>query len=52
MEAEIKQAIDAEVTLERGGGGIFEIWADGKLVYTKADTGRFPQPGEATKLLG
>lgn len=51
MEAELKKEHDADVTLDRGSGGIFEIWADGNLVYTKAETGRFPKPGEATDLL-
>ena len=39
------------VTLDRGGGGVFQVYADEKLVYTKAETGRFPKPGEINDLL-
>lgn len=35
----------------KGSGGIFEVKVDGKLVYSKEKTGRFPEPGEVTKLL-
>jgi len=34
------------VTLVPGGGGIHEITADGKLIYSKKKTGRQPTPGE------
>ncbi len=51
MEAELRTEHHAEVTLDRGSGGIFEIWADGKRVYDKAETGRFPEPGEVADLL-
>ena len=43
---EISKAYDAEVTLVPGSGGVFDVIADGKLVYSKAKTGRFPEPGE------
>lgn len=29
-----------------GGNGIFDVIADGKLVFSKFKVGRFPQPGE------
>lgn len=35
-----------------GSGGVFDVAADGKLVFSKHATGRFPDPGEITKLLG
>ena len=34
-----------------GGGGEFEITADGKLVYSKKQTGRFPEHQEVMALL-
>jgi selenoprotein W-related protein len=37
---------DAQVTLRRSGGGVFEITVDGRLVYSKKATGRFPTPDE------
>jgi len=34
-----------------GGGGIFEIVADGKLIYSKHQTGRFPTHDEVLSKL-
>ena len=34
-----------------GGGGEFEITVDGKLVYSKKQTGRFPEHEEVMALL-
>lgn len=49
MAAELKEAFQTSSTLIPGGGGIFEITVDGKVVYSKAETGRFPKPGEAVE---
>lgn len=48
MAAEIKEAFDVEAELIAGGGGIFDVEVDGKLVFSKlgADGGRFPDSGE------
>lgn len=35
-----------EVALIPGTGGIFEIRADGTVVWSRTDEGRFPQPKE------
>ncbi len=48
---ELKKAFDVEATLTAGSGGIFDVLVDGRLVYSKADTGRFPRPGEVTDQL-
>ena len=40
------QALGVQATLVAGSGGIFDVVVDGKLVYSKAETGRFPDPGE------
>lgn len=34
-----------------GSLGIFDVKADGKLIYSKESTGRFPKPGEVQKIL-
>jgi selenoprotein W-related protein len=39
------------VTLIPGSSGVFDVVADGKTVYSKHQTGRFPDPGEVTKKL-
>ena len=33
------------------GGGVFELSIDGDLIFSKKDLGRFPEDGEAEKLL-
>jgi predicted Rdx family selenoprotein len=35
----------------RGSGGIFDVRADGKLVFSKHDRGRFPDSGEVEAAL-
>jgi selenoprotein W-related protein len=34
------------VDLVESSGGVFEVTADGKLVFSKKELGRFPEPGE------
>jgi len=36
----------AEVELVPGGGGVFDITVDGRLAYSKKQTGRFPTDEE------
>jgi selT/selW/selH-like putative selenoprotein len=36
----------ADVQLVKGGGGVFEISVDGKLVFSKKKLGRFPTDAE------
>ena len=35
----------------KGSGGVFDVVVDGTLVYSKGETGRFPEEGEVTGLL-
>ncbi|MCW5202604.1 Rdx family protein [Desulfobulbus sp. N2] len=51
MEAELKKEFDAEVELIPGSGGVFTVCADGKQVFSKHETGRFPDDGEIVGLL-
>jgi len=39
------------VTLIPGSGGIFEVTYNGQLIYSKAQTGRFPNPNEVEEKL-
>jgi selT/selW/selH-like putative selenoprotein len=34
------------VELVRGSRGAFEVKVDGRLVFSKAEAGRFPEPDE------
>lgn len=51
MAAAIKESYAVEPELIPGGGGIFDVAADGKLVFSKHELGRFPEPDEVLKLL-
>ena len=51
MAAELKKETGAEAVLIAGGGGVFDVVVDGKLIYSKAKMGRFPNPGEITEKL-
>lgn len=49
MEAELRESLGAEVELDAGSGGVFEVWVEQQLVYDKASSGRFPEPGEVLR---
>jgi selT/selW/selH-like putative selenoprotein len=34
-----------------GSGGIFEVVLDGAILFSKSETGRFPEPGEVLDLI-
>ena len=40
-----------EVELVRGGGGVFDVSIDGKVLFSKHKQGRFPEPGEVLSML-
>jgi len=48
---ELKQNLDITPKLTEGSKGIFDVKKDGELVYSKHETGRFPNEGEVTKIL-
>lgn len=53
MAAAIRQAHGLETELIEGAGGIFDIRVDDKLIYSKHQTGRFPEHDEIlTQLAG
>jgi selenoprotein W-related protein len=47
----IVETCGAEVELIPGGSGIFEIEIDGRTVYSKRNTGRFPTDDEVRDLV-
>jgi selenoprotein W-related protein len=51
VAAELRKDLNVEATLVPGSGGIFEVKVDGKTVYAKSDTGRFPNLGEIAEKL-
>jgi selenoprotein W-related protein len=38
-------------TLIAASGGVFEVMVDGRLVFSKKEVGRFPEPGEIAGML-
>ena len=48
MAEELKKQ-GVEVELIEGSNGVFDVKIDGKLVFSKFESGRFPEPGEITK---
>ena len=43
--------LGAEPTLVPGGGGIFDVTVDGVKVYSKFETGRFPDEAALVETL-
>lgn len=46
MAAAIEERTGTEVELIEGGGGIFDVTVDGRRIYSKHETGRFPEHDE------
>ena len=46
MQNAIKEKFDHVATLIEGSGGAFEVRVDGKLVFSKFKTFRFPENDE------
>lgn len=51
MAAELEDNLEADTELFAEGGGIFDVVVDGKLIYSKFSTGRFPEKNEVTELI-
>ena len=47
----MNKAFGVEAKLVPGHNGIFDVIADDKLVFSKYETGRFPDPGEVVRKL-
>ena len=50
MAAELKRSSGVEAKLVAGAGGVFDVTVDGKLVFSKKTTHRFPEAGEISRL--
>jgi selT/selW/selH-like putative selenoprotein len=50
--AAIREANGVEPALVRGDDGIFDVEVDGRLVFSKREAGRFPDPEEILAKLG
>ncbi len=46
MAEAIRERFDVSATLVEGRGGIFDVHLDGELIYSKHETGQFPEHDE------
>jgi selenoprotein W-related protein len=51
LAAAIQRAHGIEPELIEGSGGVFDVTVDGKLIYSKFQTGRFPEDDEILQQL-
>jgi selenoprotein W-related protein len=52
LKAEIeKKSPGIQVDLIEGSGGVFEVKKDGRLIFSKKQSGRFPEPDEILQQL-
>jgi selT/selW/selH-like putative selenoprotein len=51
LAAEIRQALGIEPELAKGANGIFDVAADGRLVFSKHRDARFPGAEEIIQSL-
>jgi selT/selW/selH-like putative selenoprotein len=51
LAAEIKRVKGFDTQTVKGARGAFEVFRDGQLVFSKLQTGRFPDPQEILDLL-
>ena len=51
MAATIEREIGTQPELIRGGGGVFDVVADGELIFSKKKVGRFPEDAEVLQAL-
>jgi selT/selW/selH-like putative selenoprotein len=47
----IQERYEVPTRLIKGSRGAFDVCLDGDLVFSKHDTGRFPDPGEVEEML-
>jgi selT/selW/selH-like putative selenoprotein len=45
------ETLDVDPKVAPGGRGQFDVLADGRLVFSKQQKGRFPEDGEIVRLL-
>ena len=51
MAAAIEEEIGVKPELIPGSGGIFDVVVEGRLIYSKKQTGRFPEDYEVISKL-
>jgi predicted Rdx family selenoprotein len=52
LAAEIKKAKGIDAQLVKGSGGVFDVFEDQTLVFSKHEQNRFPEAAEILDALG
>jgi predicted Rdx family selenoprotein len=52
LAAELSDETEHDAEIEEGGKGQYDILADGELIFSKQQEGRFPEHAEIRALLG
>lgn len=52
MAADIERKFGVKAKLVKGRNGVFDVAVDGKRIYSKHQTGRFPEHGEILQSIG
>ena len=51
LAEEIQNVVGSEVTLIKGTDGIFDVNVNGRCLFSRSETGRFPEPGEISAMI-
>jgi len=51
LASKIKEHLEVEIELQKSSGGRFEVFLEGKQIFSKIATMRFPSPEEIIKIL-
>ena len=51
MAARMKETLSVDAVLVPGGNGVFDVVVDGRLVYSKHETGQFPDEDSLVKAI-
>lgn len=52
MAKAIESKFNIKAKLIESGGGVFEVTVDGKKIFSKKQTGRFPEDEEILNIIG
>lgn len=51
MGEELQRRLGTEIDLVAGSNGVFDVSLDGRMIFSKFEQGRFPQPDEIVNLV-
>jgi selenoprotein W-related protein len=51
LGATLKKELGIDAEMIKGRGGVFDVVVDGKLIYSKHSTGRFPEENEIVEAI-